>query len=266
MSSYSITSPGHQLGSLVSPTPSRPCSLQVVESGICHRQPGFKVCSLVHYSMQLLQTLLWAQSFFLLPWAPACSAMQGVDQIYQTVITPGTSSSQTQAASFHNPASFPFSREGVKTYSRLFSSVSHCAWARVAHNRHQLITPPVLASPLSCIPTPHSVLLKIISQISSLCCCLVAKLCLTLHGPMDHTTPAFSVPHHLPEFAQAHVQWIGDPIQPSHPLSPSSPSAFNLPQHQGLFQWVSCSHQVAKVLELQLQHWSFQRVFRVDLV
>ena len=58
--------------------------------------------------------------------------------------------------------------------------------------------------------------------------------------------PAFPVPHHLPGFAQVHVQWIDDAIQPCHPLSPSSPFALNLPQHQGLFQWVSCSHQVAK--------------------
>ena len=56
---------------------------------------------------------------------------------------------------------------------------------------------------------------------------------------------------------------VGDPIQPSHPLPPSSPVGFNLPQHQGLFQWVGYLHQVAKVLELQLQHQSFQRIFRV---
>ena len=74
--------------------------------------------------------------------------------------------------------------------------------------------------------------------------------------PMDCSTPGLSVPHHLTEFAQVHVHWIGDAIQPSHPLSPSS--AFNLSQHQGLFQWVSSLHQVAKRLELQLQHQSFQ--------
>ena len=63
-----------------------------------------------------------------------------------------------------------------------------------------------------------------------------------------------------------HVHCIGDAIQPSHPLSPSSPSAFNLSQHQGLFQWIGCSHQVAKVSKLQLQHHSFQWVFRVDFL
>ena len=77
--------------------------------------------------------------------------------------------------------------------------------------------------------------------------------------------PGFPVLHHLPECAQTHVHWVSDAIQPSHPLS--SPShAFNLSQHQGLFQWVSSLHQVAKVLELQLQHQSFQRIFRTDFL
>ena len=63
---------------------------------------------------------------------------------------------------------------------------------------------------------------------------------------------SLSVPHHLPEFVQVHVHWVGDSIQPSQLLLPSSPSAFNLSQHQGLFQWVGCLHQAAKLLELQL--------------
>ena len=79
--------------------------------------------------------------------------------------------------------------------------------------------------------------------------------------PMDCSMPSLPVLHHLLEFAQTHVHWVSLAIQPSHPLScPSSP-AFNLSQHQGLFQWVGSSHQVAKVLELQLQHQSFQRTF-----
>ena len=82
----------------------------------------------------------------------------------------------------------------------------------------------------------------------------------TLHDPMD----CFLVALHLPEFAQVPVHWIGEAIQPSHPLLPSSPSAFYLSQYQGLFQWVSCSHQVAK--ELELQHQSFLRVFRIDFL
>ena len=87
-------------------------------------------------------------------------------------------------------------------------------------------------------------------------CCSVIKSCLTLCQPMDCNTPGFPDVHHLPEFAQTHVQWINDAIQPSYPLSPPSPYALNLSHHQGLL--VSSSHQVAKVLELQLQHQSFQ--------
>ena len=77
------------------------------------------------------------------------------------------------------------------------------------------------------------------------------------------STPGFPVLHHLLEFAQTHVPWVGDAIQPSHPLSSPSP-AFNLSKNQGLFQWVSPSHQVAKVLELHLQYQSFQWIFGVD--
>ena len=72
-----------------------------------------------------------------------------------------------------------------------------------------------------------------------------------------------SVLHYLPEFVQIHVHWVGDAIQPSYPLPPSSPFAFSLSQHQGLFQWVSSSHHGATVLELQLQHQSFQWIVRV---
>ena len=80
---------------------------------------------------------------------------------------------------------------------------------------------------------------------------------------MDCNTPGFPVHHRLPEFTQIHVNQIGDAIQPSHPLSSPSPLAFNLSQHQSLFQWVSSLHQVAKVLEVQNQF--FQWKFRVDL-
>ena len=75
---------------------------------------------------------------------------------------------------------------------------------------------------------------------------------------MNHSTPGLPVHHQLPEFTQAHVHQVRDAIQPSYPLLSPSPPAFNLSQHQGLFKWVSSSHQVAKVLELQLQHQSFQ--------
>ena len=83
---------------------------------------------------------------------------------------------------------------------------------------------------------------------------------------MNCSTPGFSVHHYVPEFAQTQVHWVSDAIQPSHLLSSPSPLALNFSQHQGLFQWVSSSHHVAKVLELQLQHQSFQWVFRIDFL
>ena len=80
------------------------------------------------------------------------------------------------------------------------------------------------------------------------------------HG-LQHARPP--VHHQLPEFTQTHVHWVSDAIQPSHPLLSPSPPAFNLSQHQGLFKWVSSSHQVAKVLEW---HRSFQWIFRTDFL
>ena len=94
----------------------------------------------------------------------------------------------------------------------------------------------------------------------------VSQLCLTLCDPMNGSTPGFPVHHQLPELTQTHVHTVGDAIQPSHPLSSSSPPAFNLSQHQGLFQWISSSHQVARVLEFQLQHHSFQWIFSTDFL
>ena len=76
--------------------------------------------------------------------------------------------------------------------------------------------------------------------------CPVAKLCPTLCNPMDCIKPGFPVLHYLPEFAQTHVHWVSDAIQPFHPLLPPSPLALNLSQHRDLFQWVSSSHWVAK--------------------
>ena len=86
----------------------------------------------------------------------------------------------------------------------------------------------------------------------------------TLCDPTDCSTPGFPAHHQLPEPIQTHVHGVNDAIQPSHPLSSPSPPAFSLSQHQGLFQWVSSFHQVAKVLELQLRHQSFQWIFRTD--
>ena len=91
---------------------------------------------------------------------------------------------------------------------------------------------------------------------------LLSRVCLC--DPMNRSTKGLPVHHQLPEFTQTHVHRVGDAIQPSHPLSSPSPPALNLSQHQGLFRWVSSSHQVAKVLELQLQHQSFQWIFRTD--
>ena len=82
---------------------------------------------------------------------------------------------------------------------------------------------------------------------------------------MDCSTPGFPVHHQLPEPTQTDVHWVGDAIQPSHPLLSHFPPAFNLSQqHQGLFRWVTSSHQVAQVLEFQLQDQSFQWIFRTD--
>ena len=97
-------------------------------------------------------------------------------------------------------------------------------------------------------------------------CSSVAQSCLTLCNPMNHSMPGLLVHHQLPESTQTHVHWVSDAIQPSHPLSSLSLPALNLSQHQGLFQWVSSSHEVAKVLEFQLQHQSFQWTPRTDLL
>ena len=81
---------------------------------------------------------------------------------------------------------------------------------------------------------------------------LVAQSCPTLCDPLNCSTPGLPVHHQLPEFIQTHVHRVGDAIQPSHPLSSPSPPSHNPSQHQGLFQWVNSSHEVAKVLEFQL--------------
>ena len=103
-------------------------------------------------------------------------------------------------------------------------------------------------------PTVHLLLLLFSRPVVSIC------------DAMDCSTPGFPVLHHIPELAQTHVHWVGDAIQPFYPQSSPSPPAFSLSQNQGLFQWVGSSHQVAKVLELQLQHQSFQWIFRTDFL
>ena len=119
-------------------------------------------------------------------------------------------------------------------------------WASSLH------TPsPLYEAPVHTVPTPspchkRSLVVKSICDVRLRPCCPVL--------------------HYLLESAQAHVHWVSDAIQAPHPLAPLSPSAFDLSQHQGLFQWVIISHQVARVLELQLQHQSFQWIFRVDFL
>ena len=92
----------------------------------------------------------------------------------------------------------------------------------------------------------------------------VAQSCPILCDPMNLSTPGLPVHHQLLEFIQTHVHWVGDAVQLSHHLSSPSPPAFNLSQPQGLFQWISSSHEVAKVLEFQRQ--SFQWIFRADFL
>ena len=94
----------------------------------------------------------------------------------------------------------------------------------------------------------------------------VTQSCPTLCNPRNSSTLGLPVHHQLPESTQTNVHGLGDAIQPSHPLSSPSPPAFNLSQHQGLFKWISSSHQVAKVLEFKLQHQSFQWTPRTDLL
>ena len=97
----------------------------------------------------------------------------------------------------------------------------------------------------------------------------VAQLCMILCDPMDCSMPGLPVHHQLPEFTQIHFHWVGDAIQPSHPLWPPSPAAFTLPQHEGLFKWVSSSHQVTKYCSFSFNispssEHSGQIAFRMD--
>ena len=94
----------------------------------------------------------------------------------------------------------------------------------------------------------------------------ITQSCPTLCNLMDCSTPGFPVHHQLLELTQTHVHRVGDATQQSHSLSSTSPPTFNLSQHQGLFQWVSSLHQVAKVFELQLQHQCFQWIFGTDFL
>ena len=94
----------------------------------------------------------------------------------------------------------------------------------------------------------------------------IAQSCPTLCDPINRSTPGIPVHHQLWEFTQTHVHRVSDAIQPSHPLPSPFPPAPHPSQHQGIFQWVSSSHQVANVLEFQLLHQSFQWTPRTDLL
>ena len=118
----------------------------------------------------------------------------------------------------------------------------------------------------SVMPSNHLILCLPLLLLPSIQFSSVTQSCQTLCDPMNCSMPGLPVHHQLLEFTQTHVHWVGDAIQPSHPLSSPSPPAPNPSQHQGLFQWVSSSHQVAKVLEFQLQHQSFQWTPRTDLL
>ena len=104
------------------------------------------------------------------------------------------------------------------------------------------------------------------NNISSVQFSSVTQSCLTLCDPMNRSTPGLPVHHQHPEFTQTHVHWVGDATQPSHPLLSPFPPAPNPSQNQSLFQWVNSSHEVAKVLEFQLQHHFFQWTPRTDFL
>ena len=121
---------------------------------------------------------------------------------------------------------------------------------------------------ITCYPKNETLYYILIKPFSSLLFQFssVAQSCPTLCDPMNRSMPGLPVHHQFPEFTQTHVHWVGDAIQPSHPLLPPFPPALSPSQHQGLFKWVSSSHQVAKGLEFQLQHQSFQWTPRTDLL
>ena len=105
-----------------------------------------------------------------------------------------------------------------------------------------------------------------LKNISSVQFSSITQSCLTLCDPMNCSTPDLPVHHQLPEFIQIHAHRVGDATQPFHPLSAPSPPAPDPSQHQGLFQWVNCLDEVAKALDFQLQHQSFQWTPRTDLL
>ena len=155
-----------------------------------------------------------------------------------------------------------FSIIGFLCGCRLFFSLSHCTDCLYTMNRISgfLCASSVLEwlshcmKPV-CTPMGWVYSIEVVAELASVFSS-VAQLYLTLCDSMDCSMPG------LPECTQTHVHWVSDAIQPFHPLSSPSPPTFNLSQNQGLFQWVSSLHQATKVLEFQLQHQSFQWIFR----
>ena len=144
------------------------------------------------------------------------------------------------------------------TFKRLFSSsLSAKRVVSSAYLRLLILFPAILIQ----VYASSSLAFCMEFQFSS-----VNQLCLTFCGPVDCSIPDFHAHHKLQELAQTHVYWVNDGIQPSSPLLFPSPPTFNFSQHQGLFKWVSSSHQVSKVLEFQLQQHSFQGTLRTDLL
>jgi len=151
----------------------------------------------------------------------------------------------------------------VKTGNRLSEFPDQCEKERV-------VTPLVQHHNLSCSPFLYISIsrhryrfLKSLFTLINLQFSSVAQSCPILCNPVYCSTPGFPVHHQLPELSQTHVHWVGDMIQPSHPMPSPSPT-FNHFQHQGLFQWVRSLHQVTNVLELQ--HQFFQWIFRIDIL
>ena len=153
-------------------------------------------------------------------------------------------------------------------HHRVFSG--HPTWRQSpSETNYQIMRQPLLqVLSICCIHSlnSHKETVREMLSFSSVQFSSVAQSCPALCNPMDCTTPAFPAHHQLLELTQTHVHQVSDAIQPSCPLSYPSPPALNLSQHQGLFKWVSSLHQMAKVLEFQLQHQSFQWTFRTDFL
>ena len=153
------------------------------------------------------------------------------------------------------PTIYPFIQSSPSIYLPIYLSTFLSIHPLFLLTKHFSCSPFLLVKSLCCV------FLTCIS-FSWHCSWPVTKLYLAFCNPMNCSTPGFPVHHQLPEFTQTHVHWVGDAIQPSHPLSSPSPPTFNLSQHQGFYKWVSSSHQVAKVLE----HQPFQWIFRTDFL